>query len=75
LITISKFPFISKWDRAFYFIQNNCLMHQQKEEIAGSVFMELKPDLSVTACEIDERPYTFQISSQVTKKYFYNIRK
>jgi hypothetical protein len=46
-------------------------MHQQKEEIAGSVFMELKPDLSVTACEIDERPYTFQISSQASKKYLY----
>ncbi len=43
-------------------------MHQQKNEIAGSVYMELKSDFSVSACEIDERPYAFQISSQFPKK-------
>lgn len=46
-------------------------MHQQKSEIAGSAFMELKSDLCVSACEIDDRQFTFQITSQFPKKIFY----
>ncbi|CAF0978359.1 unnamed protein product [Brachionus calyciflorus] len=67
----SRFPFISRWDRSFYFIQNGFLMHQQKTDIAGSAFLELKSDLTVTPCEIDERLFTFQINSQFPKKVVY----
>lgn len=67
----SKFPIIFKWDRIYYFIQNGCLMHQQKNEVAGSVFLELKSDVTVTACEIDDLKFTFQIVSQFPKKTYY----
>ena len=70
LLIKRKFPFISKWDRAYYFIQNGCLMHQQKNEIAGSMFMELKSDFSVSSCEIDERAYVFQIVQTFPSKRF-----
>ena len=67
----SKFPFISKWDRSFYFIQNGYLMQQGKNEIAGYPFMELKADLSASLCEIDDRKFTFQVISQFPKKITY----
>ncbi len=62
---------IFKWDRVYYFIQNGCLMHQPKNEVAGSVFLELKSDVTVSKCEIDDLKFTFQISSQFPKKTYY----
>lgn len=67
----SKFPLLFKWDRIYYFIQNGCLMHQQKNEVAGSVFLELKSDLTISLCEIDELKFTFQLNSQFPKKTYY----
>ena len=66
----SKIPFISKWDRAFYFIQNGLLMFMQKNEIAGNNFMELKSDISVSIGNIDDRPFTFQVISQFPKRFY-----
>jgi DCC-interacting protein 13 alpha len=67
----SKIPFISKWDRAFYFIQNGFLMTMQKNEIAGAPFIEIKSDLTCAICPCDDRPFTFQINSQFPKKVIY----
>lgn len=66
-----KFPLLFKWDRIYYFIQNGCLMHQQKNEVAGSVFLELKSDLTISPCEIDDLKFTFQLNSQFPKKIIY----
>jgi hypothetical protein len=46
-------------------------MCMHKNEVAGTSFMELKSDFSVSACEIDERPFTFQVTSQFPKKVTY----
>jgi len=64
----SKFPLIFKWDRIYYFIQNGCLMHQQKSDVAGSVFLELKSDVTVHAIEIDDLKFTFQLTTQFPSK-------
>lgn len=46
-------------------------MHQQKNEIAATSFLEIKSDLSVNPIEIDDRLYTFQIVSQFPKRIVY----
>lgn len=66
-----KFPLIFKWDRIYYFIQNGCLMHQQKTDVVGSVFLELKSDVTVHAIEIDDLKFTFQINAQFPSKRTY----
>ena len=45
-------------------------MHQSNNEIAGSPFLELKSDLTVSACEVDDLRFTFQILSQFPKRFF-----
>lgn len=67
----SKFPFLFKWDRGFYFLQNGWIMHQAKNEIVGTSFLEIKSDLTVSPVEIDDRLYTFQIVSQFPKRVVY----
>lgn len=67
----SKFPLFFNWERAFYFLQNGWLMCQPRTEIVGSSFLELKSDLTVSATEIDDRLFTFQIVSQFPKRIIY----
>lgn len=46
-------------------------MHQAKNEIVGTSFLEIKSDLTVSPVEIDDRLYTFQIVSQFPKRVVY----
>ena len=64
----TKYPFISKWDRYYFFTQNGSLMYQLKSDIAGSSLIDLKSDLVLMPIECDDRRFTFQINSISTKK-------
>lgn len=46
-------------------------MHQQKTDVVGSVFLELKSDVTVHAIEIDDLKFTFQINAQFPSKRTY----
>lgn len=46
-------------------------MHQPKNEIVGTSFLELRSDLTVSSIEIDDRLFTFQIVSQFPKRIVY----
>lgn len=52
-------------------MQNGWIMHQAKNEIVGTSFLEIKSDLTVSPVEIDDRLYTFQIVSQFPKRVVY----
>jgi hypothetical protein len=64
----TKYPFISKWDRYYFFTQNGSLMYQQKTDIAGTSLIDLKSDLVITPIDCDDRRFVFQIQSIAMKK-------
>lgn len=64
----SYVPFISKWDRYYFCIQNGSLIYQNKNDIAGTPIIDLKSDLVIIPTESDDRRFVFQINSLSNKK-------
>lgn len=59
----------SKWERCYFFIQGGNLMCQTRNEVAGSLILDLNEEGTVASpVESDDRRYCLQIVSPVVKK-------
>ena len=69
LLCSKKALIATSWDRSYFFIQGGNLMCQSKEEVAGSLVMDLNEDGTVAeASEVDDRRNVFTIVQPVNKK-------
>ncbi|KAK7464555.1 hypothetical protein BaRGS_00037890, partial [Batillaria attramentaria] len=59
----------SKWERLYFFTQGGNLMSQSKDEVAGKLVLDLNEEgVIAEAVEVEDRRFTFQITSQQSKK-------
>ncbi|KAK2151697.1 hypothetical protein LSH36_354g02021 [Paralvinella palmiformis] len=66
----SKITLLStKWERCYFFIQGGNLMCQQKDELAGSLVLDLNQEGTFAEpADVDDRRFTFHVISPKLKK-------
>lgn len=58
----------TKWDKCFFFTQAGNLMCQAKDELAGSLVLDLnEPGVMAEPCEADDRRFVFAVVAQKKK--------
>ncbi|XP_060079212.1 DCC-interacting protein 13-alpha-like isoform X2 [Ylistrum balloti] len=64
----SKQLLATKWEKCFFFTQAGNLMCQAKDELAGSLVLDLnEPGVMAEPCEADDRRFVFAVVSQKKK--------
>ncbi|XP_052084449.1 DCC-interacting protein 13-alpha-like isoform X2 [Mytilus californianus] len=65
----SKQLIATRWDRCFFFTQGGNLMCQPKDEVAGSLSLDLnEPGVLAEPYETDDRRFVFHVSSPKLRK-------
>ena len=59
----------TSWERCYFFIQGGNLMCQSKDEVAGSLVVDLNEEgTSAESLDSDDRRNVFSITSPINKK-------